>query len=107
MPNIQAERLRHLAIKPEEWELASGRLPASAPLEPGGRPEPFVACVCVSKTGAMGMADPQPERLLAPSLGVDAFTSLAPQGTLFVQINSLPTRSGSFTWPQRLKNSQI
>lgn len=80
MPNIQAERLRHLAIRREEWEVASGRLPASAPLEPGGKPEPFVACVCVSETGAMGMADPQPERLLASSVGVDAFTRLALDG---------------------------
>jgi hypothetical protein len=80
MPSFHVERLRGLPIKREAWEVALGRLPVSAPVEPGGRPEPFVACVCVSESGEMCMADPQPERLASASVGVDAFTRLALDG---------------------------
>ncbi len=107
MPNIQAERLRHLAIKPEEWEVASGRLPVSAPLEPGGRPEPFVACVCVSEAGEMCMADPQPERLASASVGVDAFTRLALDGVAQAMpaLGYLPEAVTIGTLPRRARDA--
>lgn len=81
MPHkVEVGRLRGLPVRAESWELALGRLPVTAPVEPGGKQEPFVACVCVTETGEMCMADPQPERLASASVGVDAFTRLALDG---------------------------